>query len=71
MNNKLKIIFLIGILAVMLGWIWSVSMSTVNAQSNTIIKVAKNTRGNFNVTNGAIYVGSLFDTTYILNNISS
>lgn len=66
MNNKFKIIVLIGVLTVMWGWIWSVSMSTANAQSNTTIKVAKYTQGNFNVTNGATYVGSFFDTTYTM-----
>jgi len=46
--------------------IWSTSMSTANAQSNSTIKVAKNTQDNFNVTNGAIYVGAFFDTTYTM-----
>ena len=66
MNNKFKITFLIGVIAVMGGSIWSTSMSTANAQSNYTIKVAKTTKGNFNVSNGATYVGSFFDTTYTM-----
>jgi hypothetical protein len=66
MNNTFEIIFLIGVLAMMGSSIWSTSMSTANAQSNSTIKVAKNTQDNFNVTNGAIYVGSSFDTTYTM-----
>ncbi len=67
MNNKFKITLLIGVLAVMGGGlIWSASMSTANAQSNYTIKVAKTTEDAFNVTNGASYVGSNFDTTYTM-----
>lgn len=66
MNNKFKISIIIGILAVIGASIWSVSISTANAQSNYIIKVAKTTQGDFNVTNGATYVGSFFDTTYTM-----
>ena len=66
MNNKFQITLLIGILAAMGCSIWSASMSTANAQSNYTIKVAKTTEGDFTVTNGAIYIDSNFDTTYIM-----
>lgn len=66
MSNKFKITLLIGVLVVMGGSICSTSMSTASAQSNYTIKVAKTTEGDFTVTNGASYVGSSFDTTYIM-----
>ena len=52
-----------GILTVISSSLLIASISTANAQSNYTIKVAKTTESNFNVTNGATYVGS-FDTTY-------
>jgi len=46
--------------------IWNALMATANAQSNYTINVAKTTQGDFTVTNGASYVDSNFDTTYIM-----
>jgi hypothetical protein len=66
MNIKFKITLLIGILAAMGCSIWSASMLTANAQSNYTIKVAKTTEDDFAVTNGASYLDSNFDTTYIM-----
>ena len=66
MNNKFKITILIGVIAVIGAFLLNVPMSTTNAQSNYTIKVAKTTEGNFNVTNGATYVGPFFDTIYIM-----
>ena len=53
-------------LAVIGGSLVIASISTANAQSNYTIKVAKTSQGDFNVTNGATYVGSFFDTTYVM-----
>jgi hypothetical protein len=64
MNYKLNIILLVGVAAVLGGSIWSISMSTANAQSNYSIKVAKSADSDFTVTNGASYIGSSFQTTY-------
>ena len=66
MNHEFKITILFGILAVMGGLLWSASMPTTNAQPNYSIKVTKNTEGDYNVTDGATYVGSSFETTYIM-----
>ncbi len=66
MNNKFKITILIGAIAVIGVFILNVPLSATNAQSNYTIKVAKTTEGNFNVTGGATYVGSFFDTIYIM-----
>lgn len=64
MNYRFSIILLVGVVAVLGGSVWSVSMSTANAQSNYSIKVAKSSDSDFTVTNGASYVGSSFQTTY-------
>lgn len=64
MNYKFNIVLLVGVAAVLGGSIWSISMSTANAQSNYSIKVAKSADSDFTVTNGASYVGSSFQTTY-------
>jgi hypothetical protein len=66
MSIKLKISLLFGVLVVMGGSICIASMPTAGAQPNYAIKVAKTTEGDFTVTNGAIYVGSSFDTTYTM-----
>jgi hypothetical protein len=66
MNNKFKIIILVGVLAVLCSSMYSTTMSTASAQLNYSIKVAKTSEGDFTVTNGASYVGSSFDTTYTM-----
>jgi hypothetical protein len=64
MNYKFNIILLVGVVAVLGGSVWSISMSTANAQSNYSIKVGKSAESDFTVTNGASYIGSSFETTY-------
>ena len=64
MNYKFNIMLLVGVVAVLSGSVWSISMSTANAQSNYSIKVAKSGESDFTVTNGASYIGSSFETTY-------
>ncbi|MGN6346388.1 MAG: hypothetical protein ACTHME_01670 [Candidatus Nitrosocosmicus sp.] len=66
MNCKFKLSLLFGVLALMGSSLLIVSISPASAQSNYTIKVAKTTQGDFNVTNGATFVGSFFDTTYIM-----
>lgn len=66
MNYKLKTSLLLGILAIIGSSLLIASISTANAQSNYTIKVAKTSQDDFNVTNGATYVGSFFDTTYVM-----
>ena len=66
MNNEFKMTILIGVLAVIGVSLLNIPISTTNAQSNYTIKVVKTTEDNFNVTNGATYVGSFFDTVYII-----
>src|SRR5919107_1498313 len=64
MGNIFKVTLLMGFLAVMGCFIYSTAMPTASAQSNYTINVAKTTEGDFTVTNGAIYIGSSFETTY-------
>ena len=65
MGNIFRATLLIGFLAFMGCFICSTLMPTAtSAQSNYTINVAKTTEGNFTVTDGAIYIGSPFETTY-------
>jgi hypothetical protein len=66
MKNQLKITLLVGVVAVLCGSMFSVTSSTANAQSNYSVKVQKTSQNDFTVTNGASYVGSTFDTTYMM-----
>jgi hypothetical protein len=71
MNNKFKIPIFIGVLVVLVGLISNILLSTSHAQTNYTVKVAKTTEGDFNVTNEATYVGSFFETTYIMTGTSN
>jgi len=66
MKNQFKIALLVGVVAVLCGSMFSVTSSTANAQSNYSVKVQKTSQNDFTVTNGASYVGSTFDTTYMM-----
>jgi hypothetical protein len=66
MNHKFNIILLVGVAAILGGSILSISISSANAQSNYSIKVAKTTDSDFTVSNGASYVGSSFDSIYVI-----
>jgi hypothetical protein len=66
MNYKIKISLLFGVFAVIGSSLLIALISPANAQSNYTIKVAKTTQGDFNVTEGATFVGPSFDTTYIM-----
>ena len=66
MKNQFKITLLVGVVAVLCGSMFSVTSSTANAQSNYSVKVQKTSQNDFTVTNGASYVGSTFDTTYMM-----
>ena len=66
MNHKFNIILLVGVAAMLGGSILSISISSANAQSNYSIKVAKTTDSDFTVSNGASYVGSSFDSIYVI-----
>ena len=64
MRIKLNLSILIQVILILGGLVFCASMSSVVAQSNYTIKVAKTTEGDFTVTDGASYVGTYFDTTY-------
>ena len=66
MKNQIKLTLLVGVVAVLCGSMFSVTSSTANAQSNYSVKVQKTSQNDFTVTNGASYVGSTFDTTYMI-----
>ena len=66
MKNQFKIALLVGVVAVICGSMFSVTSSTANAQSNYSVKTQKTSQNDFTVTNGASYVGSTFDTTYMM-----
>ena len=66
MKNQFKITLLVGVVAVLCGSMFSVTSSTANAQSNYSVKTQKTSQNDFTVTNGASYVGSTFDTTYMI-----
>jgi hypothetical protein len=66
MKNQFKIALLVGVVAVLCGSMFSVTSSTANAQSNYSVKIQKTSQSDFTVTNGASYVGSTFDTTYMM-----
>ncbi|HKR74588.1 MAG TPA: hypothetical protein VJR94_10825 [Candidatus Nitrosocosmicus sp.] len=64
MRIKLNLSILIQVILILAGLVFCASMSSVVAQSNYTIKVAKTTEGDFTLTDGASYVGTYFDTTY-------
>ena len=66
MKKQIKLTLLFGVIAVLCGSMFSVTSSTANAQSNYSVKVQKTSQSDFTVTNGASYVGSTFDTTYMI-----
>ena len=66
MKNQFKKALLVGVVAVLCCSMFSVTSSTANAQSNYSVKVQKTSQSDFTATNGASYVGSTFDTTYMM-----
>jgi hypothetical protein len=71
MRINLKIALMLEVLLVMSGLILCASTPPAIAQSNYNIKVSKTTEGDFTVTDGASYVGTYFETTYIMTGTAS